>query len=55
MNDQIAQSLGFDDAAEFNKLVAGVDMTTPEKLADFKAWQEDDGTKEGILELPQAS
>ena len=51
MNDQIAQSLGFSDAKEFSQMVSDVDMSTDEKISAFKKWQDEDGTKEGILML----
>lgn len=50
-NDGIAESLGFADQAEFHRLVAGADVSTPARLAAFKAWQADDGTKSGLLAL----
>jgi len=51
MNDELLQCLGFASLAEMSKLVAGVDLSTPEKLAAFSAWQAKDGTKDGLLKL----
>lgn len=51
MTDETAQVLGFDDAAEFFKLTANADMSTLEKIAAFKQWQSEDGTKKGLLDL----
>lgn len=48
MTDEIAQALGFASAEEFHRMVANADISTPEKLAAFKAWQENDGTKAGL-------
>ena len=42
---------GFENEEEFSKLVANVDITTPEKLVAFKFWQLRDGSKGGLLEL----
>lgn len=53
MSDELAQSLGFESAAEFFRLVAGVDLANPGALKRFMDWQENDGTKAGLLELPQ--
>lgn len=51
MTDQIAQSLGFNDAVDLFRLTANAPIDTPEKLAAFKAWQHDDGTKAGLLAI----
>lgn len=51
MNDEIARQLGFNDAAEFHRMVASVDLSDASKLAAFKRWQEDDGTKDGLAAL----
>ena len=42
---------GFADEAEFHHLVANADISSPEKLAAFKLWQYEDGSKEGLLKL----
>ncbi len=42
---------GFENGEEFNQLVAGVDISTSGKLAVFRKWQYQDGTKEGLLNL----
>jgi len=52
MNDEFVQALGFDNADQFSIMVANVDISTPDKLAGFKNWQENDGTKDGIEKLP---
>jgi len=49
--DRIAKMMGFEDAAEMNRLVAQADISTPEKLAAFERWKEEDGTKAGLLAL----
>lgn len=51
MNDKLLQCLGFASLAEMSELVAGVDLSTSEKLAAFSAWQAKDGTKDGLLKL----
>lgn len=53
MNDEIAKELGFESAAEFFKMVADVDLTG-DGLAAFKQWQDNDGTKQGLLVLGSA-
>lgn len=35
----LLKELGFEDEAEFHRMVASVDLSTPEKLARFKGWQ----------------
>ncbi len=52
MNDTIAQALGFQNVAEFNRMVAAVDLSTPERLAAFRRWQDNDGSKDGLQQLP---
>ena len=51
--DAIARSMGFQNALELYHLIATRDLDTPEKLTAFKAWQNEDGTKKGILKLPE--
>lgn len=50
--DKIVKQMGFENLIEFNRLVSGVDISTPEKLENFKRWQVEDGTKVGLLRLP---
>ena len=45
------QEYGFESAGEFFALVAKVDMSTPAKVAAFKAWQENDGTRAELQKL----
>jgi len=51
--EELVKQLGFTDLKEFNRLVVNVDLSTSEKVAAFKKWQMEDGSKEGLLELPQ--
>lgn len=39
---------------EHFQLIPKIDISTPEKLAQFKAWQNDDGTIEGLRKLYEA-
>lgn len=39
---------------EHFELIPKIDISTPEKLAKFKAWQNDDGTIEGLRKLYEA-
>ena len=52
ISGKIVKSLGFKDEAEFHALVHKVDCHGPDNLAAFKRWQREDGTKEGLLNLP---
>lgn len=45
---------GFESLQEFYRLVSTVKISTSEKLAAFKKWQTEDGTKAGLLKLFQA-
>lgn len=49
--EELVKSLGFDSLDEFNQMICEIDLSTPEKLSNFKLWQENDGTKEGLLLL----
>ena len=53
MNEHELQQLGFTDAAEFFYLTANADLSSMEKIAAFKRWQNEDGTKAGILKISQ--
>lgn len=40
--------------SELASLICKIDLSTPEKVAAFKAWQFDDGTLEGLQKLYEA-
>ena len=39
---------------ELARLICKIDLSTPEKVSAFKAWQFDDGTLEGLQKLYEA-
>jgi hypothetical protein len=49
--EEFVKLLGFDSLNQYNKLVFTTDVSTPEKLAALEKWQQEDGTKEGLLRL----
>lgn len=49
--DELARLNGFESAVEMNKLIAAVDISTPEKLQAFNTWKEGDGSKAGLQQL----
>jgi len=49
--EEIVKQNGFVSLEEFNKIVANVDLTSADKIAAFKKWQDEDGTKTGLLKL----
>jgi hypothetical protein len=51
VDEQMIRQLGFDSVADFHSTVAGVDLSTNERFAAFRQWQERDGTKSGLLKL----
>lgn len=51
---KLARNAGFESEKEFHSLVASFDISTPERRAIFKKWQEENGTKEGLLKLDGA-
>ena len=46
---------GFDSLQDFYKLVSNADISTPEKIKNFNNWQDNDGTKEGLLNLNKSA
>lgn len=49
--EQLIKENGFESEKELHELVSSVDLSTPENLISFKKWQEEDGTKKGLLNL----
>ena len=49
MDDETARTLGFEDAAQFARLVASVDLSTPDAIAKFQRWKGEDGSKSGLV------
>lgn len=48
---KLIKEMGFNSEKEFHHLVANTDLSTPLKLSAFTNWQENDGSKEGLLKL----
>ncbi len=44
-------AMGFESEREFHHLVATAKIDTPETMAAFVAWKENDGTKAGLVAL----
>ena len=44
----ILQEMGFENEAEFCRLVAAVNLTYPQQMQRFLAWKENDGSKSGL-------
>jgi len=51
MIEKWVKELGFKNLKEWHKLIADIDITTPEKAQLFLNWRNDDGTKTGLLKL----
>jgi hypothetical protein len=51
MNNETLRSLGFEDEREFYRLVASINLVTTEAVMDFENWQDNDGTKRGLVML----
>jgi len=52
LND-VAVKNGFKNADELLSLIFTIDLTNPDKLKAYKDWQENDGTKEGLMKLKE--
>lgn len=51
MDEKIVKEYGFEDLNEFHNLVSNVDLSDSLKILKFKNWQENDGSKDGLLKL----
>jgi len=51
MMEELVKALGFEDLKEFNCMVACVDLSSAQNLAAFRYWQEQDGSKTGLIQL----
>ena len=49
--EKLVKAHGFENADEFHRLVASVDLSTKEKLFNFNVWREYDGSKAGLLKI----
>lgn len=49
--EQFVLQMGFESLVEFNRLVASVDLQRREHVEAFKRWQDEDGTKAGLVAL----
>lgn len=49
--EELVKECGFDSLAEFNELVNSVDLTTRDNIDSFKLWQNEDGSKFGLVAL----
>ena len=49
--EAVTNDFGFDSMQEFNRMVCKVDVRTRGKVAAFRDWQHDDGTKTGLTHL----
>ncbi len=43
---------GFESTEELNKMISSVDISSPEKKANFQKWLTSDATKDELLKLP---
>lgn len=54
-NTRMMIALGFEHEREFFEMVSNVRLVEPGDMSAFKAWQREDGTKEGLKKLPTVS
>jgi len=47
----VVEKYGFKSLKEFHRLVADLDLSSPDKIQKFTNWREQDGTKESLLKL----
>lgn len=49
--EELVRECGFESLEEFNELINTVDLSTKDRIDEFKEWQKDDGTKSGLLTI----
>jgi len=49
--DMIAKANGFESSVEMQKLIMSIVIDTDEKYNKFIDWKENDGSKEGLMDL----
>jgi len=49
--EELVAQLGFASEKEFFQMVSDADISTPDKLAEFQKWKDEDGTKQGLEKL----
>lgn len=49
--EEIVKELGFESEKEFHKMVSEVDLTDPSKMLKFLDWKQNDGTKQGLINI----
>ena len=49
--DEFVKEMGFENEKEFHRLMASADIADPIKMQRFLDWKENDGTKEGLLNV----
>jgi len=49
--DMIAKANGFESSTEMQKLIMSIVIDTDEKYNKFIDWKENDGSKEGLMDL----
>lgn len=49
--EELVKECGFDSLDNFNYLINLVDLSTEESIKNFKEWQNEDGTKSGLLTI----
>lgn len=49
--EELVKECGFESLDDFNSLISKADLSTKENIKAFKHWQNEDGTKNGLLAL----
>ena len=52
LTDELIRRYGFDDLAEFHRMISHCDLSSDDKYTAFKNWQLNDGSKESLMKLP---
>ena len=53
--EKAVKDAGFADMAEWSRMVARTDLSTPDKIAAFERWKHEDGSKTGLEKLPSGA
>ena len=51
MFEQFSKDNGFNSENDFHTLVTSIDLTSDDNVYRFKDWQDNDGSKTGLLKI----
>jgi hypothetical protein len=49
--EELAKECGFDSIEDFKELVNSLNLSTQDRIDEFKEWQNNDGSKDGLIKI----